>query len=109
MREFQEKNIRKPPASFPKLCMVNVDSLSDLQQSVRKQPILHFQRRIFSSTCSFGKTGFERHTRRTNSPMQYYMIFNLTLSTRFFRWARLAAPLGIAFLMVSSTIFVKAQ
>ena len=47
MREFREKNIRKPPASFPKLCMVNVDSLSDLQQSVRKQPILHFQRRIF--------------------------------------------------------------
>ena len=41
--------------------------------------------------------------------MQYYMIFHLTLSTRFFRWARLAAPLGIAFLMVSSTIFVKAQ
>ena len=41
--------------------------------------------------------------------MQYYMTFRLTLSTRFFRCASLAVPLGIAFLMVSSTIFVKAQ
>src|SRR6267143_5807690 len=41
--------------------------------------------------------------------MQYYTTFRLTLSTQLFCWARLAAPLGIAFLIVSSTIFVKAQ
>jgi len=41
--------------------------------------------------------------------MQYYTTFRLILSTQLFCWARLAAPLGIAFLIVSSTIFVKAQ
>lgn len=41
--------------------------------------------------------------------MQYYMTYRLSLFTRLFCWARLAGPLGIAFLMVSSTIFVKAQ